>query len=456
MVKVIYVPLDERPCNYKYPKLLSEMTDDIQMLIPPFKYMGKLKKPADIDELWTWIFENTRDAKYAVLSIDTIVYGNIINSRIHHKTKDECEKNLLKLRKIKEINPYIEIHGFNLVARVANYNSSAEDPDYWKLYGANIWKYSYLMDKISRGQATGEDQQELGNIIKIIPDDILKDFLDRRATDRHINLQCLDCVKNGIIDYLVIPKDDTAEYGYAALDQSAISKKIFEEGLMDRVMVYPGADEVGAVLFTRVFNKIKKYVTRVYIKYSSTLGPFIIPKYEDRPLNEAIKAQITSAGGICVDTHEESDFLFAVNSPGKFMIECGDQFSNKDLTFSTHTNLHEFIRYINYYIDRYKKPCAVADVAFSNGADNEFMKYANIDRVLNKICAYGGWNTSENTNGMCIAHACIHSYYNKNGWDDREILSKEFLARKVVEDWLFQANMLYQLSEYKQEFPDIF
>jgi hypothetical protein len=148
------------------------------------------------------------------------------------------------------------------------------------------------MDKISRGQATGEEQQELGNIIKIIPDEILKDFLDRRATDRQINLQCLDCVKNGIIDYLVIPKDDTAEYGYAALDQSAISKKIFEEGLMDRVMVYPGADEVGAVLFTRVFNKIKKYVPRVYIKYSSTLGPFIIPKYEDRPLNEAIKAQI--------------------------------------------------------------------------------------------------------------------------------------------------------------------
>lgn len=455
MVKVLYVPLDERPCNYKYPKLISEMTDDIKMLIPPSEYMGKLKNPADIEKLWNWIFENVKEAKYAILSIDTLVYGNIINSRIHHKTKDECEKYLSNIKKIKNINPDVEIHAFNLVARVANYDSSAEDPDYWEFYGSKVWEYSYLMDKINRKHANTDEEKEFEKLKNIIPADILKDFLDRRVVDRYVNLECINYVREGIIDYLVIPKDDTAEYGYAALDQSAISKKVFEYNIMDRVMVYPGADEVGCILFARVFNRIKNYMPKVYTRYSSTLGPFVVPRYEDRPLNEGIKAQITSMGGICVDTAAESDFLFAVNSPGKFMIECGDQFNNKDLTFNTYTNLHEFLRYINYYIDSFKKPCAIADVAFSNGADNEFMEYANKVGVLEKVCAYGGWNTSENTNGVCLAQACVESYYETYGWGkDKKILSEEFLIRKIVEDWLFQANTLYELAEYKEEFID--
>lgn len=117
-----------------------------------------------------------------------------------------------------------------------------------------------------------------------------------------------------MFDILTVPKDDTAEYGYAATDQSAIAQKVREERLMNKVFVYPGADEVGCVLFTRIFNLIKGYTPRVYVRYSSTLGPTIVPKYEDRPLNESVKAQITSAGGICVDSADHSDCMLAINS----------------------------------------------------------------------------------------------------------------------------------------------
>lgn len=98
----------------------------------------------------------------------------------------------------------------------------------------------------------------------------------------------------------------------------------------------------------------------------------------------------------------------------------------------------------------------MADVAFSNGADNEFMAYANKVGLLEKIDAYGGWNTSENTNGMCLSHADICSYYEANGWkDNKKILSTEFLVRKIIEDWLFQANTIYELLGYKGEFKGI-
>ena len=67
--------------------------------------------------------------------------------------------------------------------------------------------------------------------------------------------------------------------------------------------------------FARVFSQINSYRPRIYIRYSSVHGPFIVPRYEDRPLQEGIKAQITSLGGVVLDAPGDSDCMLAVNSP---------------------------------------------------------------------------------------------------------------------------------------------
>lgn len=444
MTKIIYVPLDERACNYSFPQKLAQMTDDIELLVPAYKDMGCLKTPANFSKIWEWIFEHAPECEYAILSVDTLVYGNIINSRTHHRTCDECQKTLDNFRKLKKINPNLKIHAFNLAARVAAYNDAHEDPDYWATQGWNIWRYTYLTDKISRGHADDKEKTELEELKKNIPTDILNDFIERRKVDRFTNLYCVDLVKAGVFDVLTIPKDDTAEYGYAAMDQSAIAQKVRQERLMDRVMVYPGADEVGCVLFTRVFNLIKGYTPRVYVRYSSTLGPTIVPRYEDRPLHESIKAQITSAGGIYEDNTDHSDCMLAVNSPGKYMIESSEQYT-KDLTFTSHINMHEFLRYINYYVDHYKKSVGVAEVSVCNGCENEFMDYALLAGIYEKVQAVGGWNTAQNTIGVVLAQTVIASYYNRFAGDyGKYQLSEEFKLRSIVCDWLYQSNVLHR------------
>lgn len=453
-MNILYVPLDERPCNYREPVMLSEISDEITMMVPPMQHMGKLKKPADVDILWKWLFEHAGECQYAILSIDTLVYGNIINSRIHHLSADECARRLERLNKLKTINPNLTVYAFNLVARVANYDCDAEDPDYWNDYGTAIWKYSYFMDKKQRGILTDDEEKEFLSVEHFIPTQVCDDFLERRKVDRFVNLTCLDYLKAGVIDSLVIPKDDNAEFGYAAMDHRAVAAKIYSDRLMDRAMIYPGADEVGSVLLARVFNQHFEYEPKVYTRYSSAHGSSVIPRYEDRPLSEGIKAQITSMGGICVSTPQESDFLFAVNAPGKVMQECADQFKSKDISYYTDTNLHEFLRYINYYKETWHRPVAIADDAYSNGADNEFMIMAKNDGILEKAIAYGGWNTSENTNGMCLSHAAIASYYEHNGWKcGNKSRSESFLLRKIIEDWLYQANMRYQILARKDGSP---
>jgi hypothetical protein len=442
MVKVIYVPLDERACNYYFPQQLAAMADGIELLVPAYEDMGYLKKPADYNKIWDWIFKNAPECDYAILSVDTLVYGNIINSRTHYRTCEDCQKTLENFRRLKKINPNIKIHAFNLAARVAAYSDAHEDPDYWGICGREIWRYTYLCDKISRGHADESEKTEAEQLKKEIPEKYLDDFLHRRKVDRFTNLYCVDLVKDGTFDILTIPKDDTAEYGYAAMDQAAIAKKVREERLMDRVLVYPGADEVGSVIFTRVFNLIKGYVPKIYVRYSSTFGNQIIPSYEDRPLGESIKSQIFSIGGICEDNAALSDCMLAVNSPGKYMIESMYQ-DDKDLTFTSHINMHEFLRYIHYYCDTFKKAVGVAEVSVCNGCENEFMDYALISGVLNRVQAVGGWNTSQNTIGVVLAQTVIASYYNRfQNHLDKYKLSEEFKMRSILCDWFFQANVL--------------
>ena len=76
--KILYVPLDDRDCNYNFPYFLCQMTDDCEILRPPYEWMGKLKEPADCGRIWEWLFENVKDCQYCILSVDTLVYGHII------------------------------------------------------------------------------------------------------------------------------------------------------------------------------------------------------------------------------------------------------------------------------------------------------------------------------------------------------------------------------------------
>ncbi|NLC31944.1 MAG: DUF4127 family protein [Clostridiales bacterium] len=444
MTRVLYIPLDERACNYDFPLQLAEISGDIELMVPPRAKMGFKKSPADVAWLWEWIFHEAGSCEYAILSVDTLIYGNIINSRIHQLTQRECLERLENFSKLKRLFPQLKMHAFNLVARVAGYNSSQEDPDYWATQGRNIWRYTILMDKAKRNSATKQEEAEKETLEELIPGEHLADFLNRRATDRLINLGSVDLVCDGVFDILTIPKDDTAEYGYAAMDQAAIAHKVKKHKLMDRVMVYPGADEVGSVLFARIFNLIHKYTPRVYIRYSSVQGPFIVPKYEDRLLEESIKSQITSMGGILEDQAAQSDCMLAVNSPGTHMIESYEQ-RCKDLSFSTHINMHEFIRYIGYYAAAYENPIGLAEVSVCNGCENEFSLYACITGTLDKVSSFGGWNTAQNTIGLVLAQTVIASYFKDQPENElRQKLMEEFTISSIVRDWLYQSNVLHK------------
>jgi hypothetical protein len=441
-MKVLYLPLDERPCNLNFPQQLAQITD-LSLVVPDRNLLGRTKTPASFDGIRQWLKQEAADADYLIVSLDMLVYGGIVPSRLHYQSIEESIARLEILREIKEINNSIHIYAFNLIMRVPAYNSSDEEPDYYEIYGERISNYGKLVDIEEQRKLTKDEEERLLFLQQQIPPDVLSDFIGRRKVNSSINQYSIQMVQNEIIDFLIIPLDDNAEYGFSSKEQRELVFNIEELNLLDQVAIYPGADEIGCTLFTKVFCKVQRYIPEVFVRYSSTQGPDIIPKYEDRSLNESIKAHMTAMGAHIADHSYHADVMLMVHSPPvgqSDMAESNFPFHKRHRSYFSEVNYREFVHSIGYYIDK-GKVVALADVATCNGSDQPLMKLLCKTKLIDKVNAYAGWNTSGNTMGTVLAHGIIESYYHQRDKENmgRRRKSREFFYSRLVEDWGYQS-----------------
>ncbi|MFC5402490.1 DUF4127 family protein [Cohnella soli] len=447
MKKIVYVPLDERPCNYQYPLDLAGMTD-VRLVAPGLEMLGDKKEAADVGRLAEWLKEAATDADYVLASIDMLAYGGIVPSRLHGWTPEQCASRLQLLRELKKQRPELRIFAFNLIMRAPAYSSSEEEPDYYAEYGRELYDYGRLGDKEERGALAGDEAAELENLQHRIPPEVLADFLGRRRTNASINEMAIDLANEGAIDFLIIPLDDNSPYGYTSADQRRLAAKVERLGLYDRVHIYPGADEIGCTLFARMFGEIKGFVPQFRVRFSSTLGPSCVPKYEDRTLNESIKAHITAAGGIIADSADAPDIYLMVHSPAVSQIdmaETTDPYDRRHRSYFSEINLREFVQAIRHYAS-HGRLIALADVSLCNGGDDSLMSTLGKAGLLNDISCYAAWNTSGNSLGTVISHAVIEAYLRDlSGHANTEVVgdarqkSRQYYAYRLLEDWGYQA-----------------
>lgn len=418
--KVVLIPLDERPCNYNYPTMLYKNTD-VQIVKPA--QLGQKKTPADVDSLADFLVKESKDAEYAVIAMDTLLYGGLIPSRLHNRTKEDVMERLELLRQIKEANPSLKIYAFQCIMRCPRYSSNDEEPDYYGEFGTEIHRLGISVHKEELGLPCEYKKDEL--LSKIRQED-LKDYLDRRSFNLQFNVEVLKLAKEHIIDFLIIPQDDSVPYGYTAMDQKKVRYQIREQGLSDKVYIYPGADEIELTLLSRVMNDMQRRTPKVYVKYASVKAPFIIPLYEDRPLGESVKYQLMSAGCIQVNSEADADFILALNAPSDNMQEAKGQ-PAENFEYDVERSMAEFIYAIEYYMEQ-GIPVTIGDNAYANGGEIELVNILNRKGLLLKVAGYAGWNTSANTIGTSIAQGVKYLYYG----DDHA--HKEFLLLRYLED----------------------
>ena len=92
-----------------------------------------------------------------------------------------------------------------------------------------------------------------------------------------MNLYSLSYVKEKIIDFLIVPQDDSAPYGYTAKDQIVIRKEINRLNIAFNALMYPDADGVGNTLLARAINHIKQKTLKRHKKDTHSSGHIFRP-----------------------------------------------------------------------------------------------------------------------------------------------------------------------------------
>lgn len=410
--KVVLLPLDERPCNYEFGRKIFKETD-IDIVTCDLSILGKKKIPANLKAIDEFLSKETLDAYGLVVSMDMLLYGGIVPSRLHVKNEAELINRIQILREIKKNNPKIKIFAFDLIMRCPQYSSDDEEPDYYAICGREIFLTGYLENKIELGINTLEDETLLESVKGKIKPEFLDDFLARRNINLKLNLESLGLVEEGVIDFLIFPQDDASEFGYTAKDQQVIRKQIEEKNLAFKVYMYPDADGVTNVLLSRMLLQVKQIRPLVYIHYISPVASMQIPCLEDRYLDVSVRYQILASGALPITSVSEADIVLLVASSGDKMETGPNKYNNPGRGIKVLRNLIEGIEFLEYCIDVLNKPVMVADISYLNGADLELISMLNKKDLLFKIASYAGWNTAANTLGTTIPHGIVTSLYGK-------------------------------------------
>ena len=418
--KIVLLPLDERPCNLLFPeKLFSH--GDIQIVRP--QKLGNKKNPASNEAINDFLKKECKDADGLVISMDMLLYGGLIPSRLHHESKDTLLERLQILKEIRSENKKLVIYAFQVIMRCPDYSSDDEEPDYYKTYGSEIHDLGVAVH-LSRLGIDGE--VPVGKALEKVDAKCLDDYISRREINRYMNVETLQMARDGVIDALVIPQDDSSKYGYAALDQKVVREKIIEYNMEDKVLMYPGADEVELTLLSRMLNCLANKKPKVYVKYASEMAKTIIPLYEGCSLSNTVKYHILSAGAQMTESYEQADIILFITAPADHMEEAAAQPSEK-LEYCVERNLAEMMDLLKHCLEQ-KKIITIADNAYANGGDLGIIKILNYNGLLMDIDGYAGWNTSANTMGTAIAEA-VDSYLFGKSQEHQK-----FLAERYVED----------------------
>ena len=417
--KIVFVPLDDRPCNKLFPQYLFGNAD---ISFTVFKELGEKKRPAEYGRVEEFLLRECRDAFGLVLSMDMLLYGGLLPSRLHSLEERELKRRAELLRRLRQENPKLLIYGFQTIMRCPTYSDSSEEPDYYGICGHEIYKSGELSHKQMLGLPLDEDLEEVHK--RILPG-ALEDYLARRKRNVSMDEESLAYVMDGTLDLLVFPQDDCSPYGYAALDQSRIQRKVRECGLEDQVAIYPGADEVGMTLTARMLNTLHRKRPKVYVKYASESAKKMIPLYEGSALSGTIQKHLEAAGCTQTEEWQKADIVLGMSAAG-VMEEAAYQPSRRK-EYGEDRDLDRFTDFLQEMI-RAGKIVTLADNAYANGGDLELIRMLNEKNLLMELDGYAGWNTSANTLGTAIAEG-IAAYY-----QGKTAAHKNFMTERYLED----------------------
>ncbi|MBA3335052.1 MAG: DUF4127 family protein, partial [Acidobacteria bacterium] len=280
--RILLIPLDDRPPCLQFPVKMG-LIGDAEIVTPPKELLGRFTEPGNSDQIIKWLkTQNLKTFDAAIVSVDMLAYGGLVAMRIHQTDNVTAMRRLEFLREMRGLAPKMKIYGSSVIMRLAPTGDVKNEAYREKL--ARWAEISVESDAKSKG--------DTAKLEKEIPAFALADYKAARVRDLKINLQTINFVREGTIDYLILSQDDAKPKGIHVADREKLIAETNRLKLSEKIAVQPGADEVSMLLLARSLTDKYNFHPRIKAIYSSEeLANKAMP-FEDRALRETVSFHI--------------------------------------------------------------------------------------------------------------------------------------------------------------------
>jgi hypothetical protein len=448
MPRIAVLPLDDRPVTYDFPRSIGALAG-VEVLVPPRDLLGNLTRVADREALGAWLEAVGPTVDAVVVALDTLGYGGLIPSRRSPEDVSAVMGFLRPLVRLKEANPALPVFGFNVTMRLSNSNVNEEEKPYWDQYGELIYRWSFHQHRF-KAEAAEADRVIAAEAKRQIPPAILEDYLGTRERNHAVNQTMIKWAAGDFFTALLLTQDDTSPFGLNVQEQQELQLMITTSQIAERVLVYPGADEVASVLVARAVNDLQKRTPTFAVSWHPLDGKRVIAMYEDRPLWQTLRGQIRAVGGKEVSNEQMADVVVVVNTPASAQGDLALRY-NLDAPDTPMRNLEPLLLTLEAATTQAApRPVhAFADVAYANGADPRLMPLL-VERlgqhIFGALEGFAAWNTAGNTFGTLVATASAA----RTPGADREALER-FISERLADDWLYQSVIRPELQQRQSQ-----
>ncbi len=436
--KILFVPHDNRPISEKQTvDVVEKLGYDV--VVPPEQLLGNREDLGHPNELWKWLDttvaaaakEKNEEVQAVVVSSDSMLYGSLVGSRKHVYSQKEVLERAERFHRFHEKYPDVPLYVFSSIMRTpcSGEASGHMEPEYYRSYGADIFRYTALKDKAEVEGLDRREKKELAFLQLLVPKKSMEDWISRRSKNMEANKYLVRLARQNTFRFLLVGRDDNAPYSQTHMENRHLAES--SKGISPTVYCsMAGIDEAGMLLLARSINEKEKELPGVFVRYNWGAGAYTVPSYSDEKIGKSIDAAIGVAGGIRVESPENADLILAVNTnPNGKTYEAAERSNDGQSREGT----EYFADLVEEYLSR-GYPVAIADVAYANGSDNALMEQLRSRKMLFRLNGYAGWNTPTNSSGFAIGAGLLMKKMDREAVDD-------LLITRYLDDWAYQANV---------------
>ena len=419
--KIILIPLDSRPACTTFVAELAKIAD-INVVLPPKEIMDNYKITADKHALRQWLYEESKDANAAIISIDMLVHGGLLASRQSVGTQSDIDTVIHLLTSIHQERPQLPIYAFSIIPRLL-----IADNTLTIQHQKNMMDYSVLKDQIYTFE-NPVDIKKLEELEQQIPAEIINNYTMLYQQNMLQNMALIKLVDKNVITNLVIGQDDGQPFGLPNIIKQRLYHYIsLSDKLPDKVVLTRGTDEVALTILGKIAAHLKHYQPKIFVAYSDENAPYTVMPYMPHSVATTVNEKIKLVDGVQVNTAEQANFIL--------FIHVGTQKNQNSALPSAVTKIQTLLNQ-GYQV-------ALVDLSQDfTSQETVFPLLLRNNIELTKLIAYAGWNTTSNSIGTAITQATVFTATLPDKKTDPAIFNLyktnlEFLTARFLDDWYY-------------------